>query len=77
MAVYEFDMFYQTTKNNRKARDEENLGDPSALHDMLDGPMMYYIMRQIGRARRRVSFIAKLSCKSKQRQLAHSKAYFH
>lgn len=43
----------KTTKKNRKERDEENLSDPSALHDMLDGPMMYYIMRQISRARRR------------------------
>ncbi|XP_056011006.1 DDB1- and CUL4-associated factor 8-like isoform X2 [Ostrea edulis] len=43
----------KTTKKNRKERDEENSSDPSALHDMLDGPMMYYIMRQISRARRR------------------------
>ncbi|XP_062578440.1 DDB1- and CUL4-associated factor 8-like [Saccostrea cucullata] len=43
----------KTTKKNKKERNEENLSDPSALHDMLDGPMMYYIMRQISRARRR------------------------
>lgn len=43
----------KTAKKNRKEREEENLSDPSALHDMLDGPMMYYIMRQISRARRR------------------------
>lgn len=49
-----FYLFWQTAKKNRKEREEENLSDPSALHDMLDGPMMYYIMRQISRARRRV-----------------------
>ncbi|KAK3107426.1 hypothetical protein FSP39_014342 [Pinctada imbricata] len=44
----------KTIRQNRKEREEERLSEPRALEDMIDGHMLYYLMRQIHRARRRV-----------------------